>query len=320
MTNSELNENSRTSIHRGSRSFSFASLFFSRQVFEDVAHLYSWCRFCDDIADGSTLGFHQNPAGLSEDRVAKLVENSKLAVEGTSDPSDLPLIAFGQVMRKYQIPFVYAEDLLKGLQHDAAGNKIETLEELLLYCYRVAGTVGLMMCHIMGLKDQNSLEKAVHLGIALQLTNISRDIGDDFRVSKIYLPSTWLNELGVPPEDLLDPKLSTSVESLVARLLKESEAYYASGLTGLKDLPWRCALAVAIAASVYRRIGRTVLLRGYRAWENCTSESNSSRVILGRWDRAVALFEGFYLFSKTLPSRIFFYKRITPIERIWRYS
>ena len=321
MKTTEVTKNSKTSISQGSKSFSLASRFFSKQLQEDVAHLYSWCRWCDDVADGSTLGFNQNPFGLPEDRVDLLFRKSQLAFLGKSEGLELPFIAFGQVMKKYDIPWLYAEDLLKGMQQDVSAKTIYSFEDLLLYCYRVAGTVGLIMCHIMGIKNPKSLEKAVHLGIALQLTNIVRDIGDDYRVSKIYLPKAWLSEFNIPPQELLNPEHSSQLESLANQLLKKADQYYRTGLTGLTDLPWRCALAVAVAASVYRKIGRKVLRHGHLSWrESKESTPFMRRVSLAHWDRIQACLLGICLFLKTVPSRILFPRPTIKIDQIWRYS
>jgi phytoene synthase len=314
MKSIELIQNSKNTLRQGSKSFSLASRVFSKELREDIAHLYSWCRWCDDVADGSTLGFHQNPIGLPKNRIEILLQKSQQAVSGNFDGLELPFIAFGKVMRKYDVPWLYAEDLLKGMQHDVDGPTFETLEDLLLYCYRVAGTVGLIMCHIMRLKSSLALEKAVHLGIALQLTNIVRDIGDDFRVSKVYLPQNWLSEFKISSNDLLNSHSSLQLESLSKKLLQEADNYYRSGLTGLKDLPWRCALAVAIAASVYRTIGIRVLDQGRLSWDSC------GRTRLGRWDQLQACCVGVGLFLKTIPSRIFDSRPFPPIDQIWRYS
>lgn len=316
MKSFELNQYSKDSLSQGSKSFSLASRFFSKELQEDVAHLYSWCRWCDDVADGSTLGFHQNPIGLPENRVQVLLEKSCLAISGNIEGLELPFIAFGQVMRKYHVPWLYAEDLLKGMQHDVSGKTLGTLEDLRLYCYQVAGTVGLIMCHIMGLKNSQALEKAVHLGIALQLTNIVRDIGDDFRVSKVYLPQNWLSELGISSDDLLDSRYSLELESLAKRLFQEADNYYRSGLAGLKELPWRCALAVAIAASVYRTVGKRALSQGYLSWNTY----GRTRTSLGPWDQIQACCVGVYLFLKTIPSRMLDRRSTPPIDQIWRYS
>ena len=307
----DLQEHSELSLQKGSQSFALAAQFFSKELYTDVAHLYSWCRVCDDITDGSTLGFDQNPKGLPRDRVENLKRLSKQSLSGEEQGLDLPFVAFGKVMRKYQIPWTYAEDLLMGMAHDANGDEITTFEDLQLYCYRVAGTVGLMMCHLMGLKDVRALKNAVDLGIALQLTNIARDLGDDFSVSKVYLPKSSLMQAGIPPHDLLNQSYAVELESLVKKLLSEADRRYQSGLRGLKDLPWRCALAVSVAASVYRRIGVLVIQKGHASWK--------TRVCLNRWDKIQACIKGVALFLTTVPSRIIKPRRVLPIDQIWRY-
>jgi phytoene synthase len=302
----------RETLRKGSKSFSFATHLFSRETRESVYYLYSWCRHCDDVTDGSILGFHQNPIGLEVNRVEHLKEMTHLGVREENPSIDTTFLAFGQVARKHQIPLVYADDLLIGMKRDAEAQKISNHADLLTYCYQVAGTVGLMMCHIMGLKDPRALKYAVDLGIALQMTNIARDIGDDYRVHKIYLPEDWLQEENIPATKLLEPEHALRLNFLVHRLLKEADHYYELGLRGLVDLPWRPALAVAVASSIYRAIGIEVLKLG--------PEARTQRVTLSLFQKFKALSWGISLLLKTIPDRIFFPRPISPISEIWRYS
>jgi phytoene synthase len=299
-------------LKKGSKSFGLATLFFSAATRQSVYYLYAWCRHCDDVTDGSTLGFSQNPMGLETNRVQKLIEHTQLAIKNPQAPLERPFIAFAKVMNDHEIPWAYAQDLLEGMSRDARGDLISNASDLRLYCYQVAGTVGLMMCHIMGLKDPRALKNAVDLGIALQLTNITRDIGDDYRVGKIYLPMEWLQEAGIAPADLMHPKSAIPLETLVNRLLREAEVHYKSGLKGLSDLPWRPALAVAIAASVYRAIGIRVQKLGPLA--------RHQRVSLSRFAKSLALLRGIFILMQTLPGRLFKPRTISPIREIWRYS
>ena len=299
-------------MKKGSKSFDFATLFFSRKTRESVYSLYSWCRICDDITDGSHLGFNQNPHGLSKDRVNLLLEKTRLGVEMENAPLEAPFRDFGAVVRAYQIPLLYAEDLLLGMDQDARFEKPRTLDDLLLYCYRVAGTVGLMMCHIMGIKDERALKSAVDLGIALQLTNIVRDVQDDFRVGKTYIPLNWIQAEGLSLEELMAPEHDTTLKQIAIKLLAEADLRYHSGSQGLIDLPWRAALAVSIAASVYRSIGVQVIQRGDSAWK--------TRVTLGRWNQFKSALKGLLFLIKTLPHRLIDSRPIHPIQKPWRYS
>jgi len=312
VTSETLTQESRETLRKGSKSFNLATFIFSKDTRESVYLLYSWCRHCDDVTDGSVLGFNQNPMGLELSRVDTLQEMTHLAVRGEYGSIDKPHVAFGMVARKYGIPVTYADDLLEGMKHDAELGKIRTQSDLLKYCYQVAGTVGLMMCHIMGLKNPRALKNAVQLGIALQLTNIARDIGDDYRVGKIYLPEDWLKQEGISQQRLLDPENSQNVDQLVKKLLLEADHHYKSGLQGLIDLPWRPALAVAVASSIYRTIGLQVLKAGDKA--------RKTRITLGPTQKTWAIFRGLYLVAKTIPLRLLAPRRVSPIREIWRYS
>jgi phytoene synthase len=145
--------------------------------------------------------------------------------------------------------------------------RYESLQDLLLYCYRVAGTVGLMMAHVMGLRDEAALKHAADLGIAMQLTNIARDIVEDASMGRIYLPSAWLAEAGIPPAEIAAAEQRGRLAVVAARLLREAGRYYGSGDAGLWHLSLRSACAVAAARSVYAEIGALLLRRGSRAWD-----------------------------------------------------
>jgi phytoene synthase len=131
----------------------------------------------------------------------------------------------------------------------------------------VAGVVGLMMAHVMGAREDTALRRAADLGIALQMTNIARDVLDDARAGRLYLPLEWLQDAGIEPGDVALPGNRGRLAGVARRLLDEAEPYYASGAQGLKHLPLRSAWAVAVAGGVYREIGRLVRARGARAWD-----------------------------------------------------
>jgi phytoene synthase len=188
------------------------------------------------------------------------------------------------VAARYAIPHRYALELLEGFAMDVEGRRCASLEETLLYCYHVAGTVGLMLAHVMGARDPRSLEHAADLGIALQLTNIARDVVEDARQGRVYLPQEWLAAAGLREQDLTRPEQRPAVARIVARLLSEAEPFYASGDLGLCRLPLRSAWAVAVARGVYSDIGREVRARGPRAWDE--------RVIVSRPRKLLATLRG----------------------------
>jgi phytoene synthase len=308
----ELNTECRQVIARGSKSFAFASLFLEPPAREGASLLYAWCRHCDDVTDGSILGFGQSSRGLPADRVARLKEWTLRAFRGETDRLDPPFLAMARVARRHAIPEVYALDLLDGMERDASGSRFEDIDALQKYCYQVAGTVGLMMCSVMGLKDPRALQNAVDLGIALQLTNIVRDIGDDFRAGRVYVPLRWLKQEGIDEERLMEGGFAAARMRIARQLLVFANDRYASGMRGLRDLPWRAALAVAIAAQVYRGIGAKVLRTGPSAWEG--------RVSLSRLEKAQAALSGLAHLLKTVPSRFLRRRPVQPVSQIWRFE
>ena len=247
-------------IKKGSKSFALASFFFSRTQKEAAWKLYAWCRFCDDVID------HAAHLTEAQARVQELIEKTKACYAG-HPPSEHPWLGFAQVVREHHIPEKYPLDLLRGFQIDAAGLGISNREELIDYCYCVAGTVGLMMCHVMGISDTKALRNAVDLGCAMQMTNIARDIREDFKIGRVYLPDTWLAEQGLTRADFFEPMFRQDLRPVVQRLMWEADSLYASGRSGLHFLSLRSAWAVCIALNVYREIGRKVIRQNENLFE-----------------------------------------------------
>jgi len=246
-----------------SKSFALAGTLFPAGARDDAAAVYAWCRRADDAVDLA------GPDHASASLLRMRGELDRIFGEGPlADPI---LMGFQEVVGQRQIPRYYAEELLQGLQMDVEFTRYQTLDELMLYCYRVAGTVGLMMCHVMGVADPRALRHAAHLGMAMQLTNICRDVMEDWGRRHIYVPDELL---GAPVadelwarrgEDLplpLDPALRRAVKGL----LQQAEALYRSGDAGMRWLSWRCALAVRTARLVYSAIGDVVASRGHDVW------------------------------------------------------
>lgn len=261
--------NSRAMIRKGSRSFALASTLFDVCTREHAYMLYAWCRHCDDVIDGQELGMATRVPS-ARDQAASLEQlrrQTRRALNGET-LTDPVFIAFQRVAREHRIPERHPLALLAGFEMDVAGHRYQTLDETLLYCYRVAGVVGVMMAMVMGVRDNATLLRAADLGIAFQLTNIARDVLDDARNGRCYLPADWLAEAGIPGECLAEPAYRPALAGIVARLLGESERYYASAAMGLRALPFRSAWAIATALGVYRDIGRIVLEKGASAWDS----------------------------------------------------
>lgn len=237
--NQELIAAAETAITNGSKSFRFASRILAPEKRAAAYFLYSWCRYCDDKIDDA----------LSS---TEAMENLKVLRQQTLDclnhtqTNIWVFDALSSVATDYKIPNRYFFELLDGMEMDVQGRKYTSTAELLQYCYCVAGTVGLMMSHILGVKSPKAFDHACKLGIAMQLTNIARDVTEDAKRGRCYIPT----------------ELQTSTSSItfesVENVLRLAESYYKEGNYGLRYLDIRSAFAIATASSVYREIGFVV--------------------------------------------------------------
>ncbi|MEO7387116.1 MAG: phytoene/squalene synthase family protein [Gammaproteobacteria bacterium] len=276
---------SREMIRKGSRSFALASRLFDTETRDHAWMLYAWCRHCDDQIDGQELGM--TPAAPPEvrmataDRVASLdrLRTETLRALNGEPVSEPAFLAFQRVARAHAIPDRHALELLAGFEMDVSDHYYRSFDETLLYCYRVAGVVGVMMALVMGVRDGPSLQRAADLGIAFQLTNISRDVLDDARNGRCYLPGDWLATAGVRAEAIANPENRRAVAAVVGRLLQEADRYYQSSAIGLQSLGFRSAWAVATALGVYRDIGRVVRERGVHAWDTRAVVGTSRKLV-----------------------------------------
>lgn len=243
----------RRAIAVGSKSFALASRVLPRGCRDEVAVLYAWCRRADDAVDEVPPA--DQPAAL-----ARLRRELDDVYAGTPPADDVVLRAFAAVVRARAIPRRYPEALLDGMAMDVTGTRYATIADLIGYCWNVASVVGLMMSHVMGVRDDAALRRAAHLGMAMQLTNVCRDVAEDWARGRLYVPDEVLARhgaaglharLGGPlPADAV-PALAGAVRELLAL----ADRYYASGDRGLSALPWRGALAVRAARRVYAAIG-----------------------------------------------------------------
>jgi 15-cis-phytoene synthase len=298
----------RVVLREGSKSFAQAACLFDRDTRAAARLLYAWCRHCDDQIDGETLGYKIGaPDGEGrESRLATLVETTRAALRG-DEQTEPVFVALQRVVGRYAIPDRYPLELLDGFAMDLEGRRYPEMGDLFLYCYHVAGTVGLMMAHVMGVRDAATLRRAADLGIALQMTNIARDVVDDARSGRVYLPLAWLAEAGVPADEVAEERHRRGVARVVGRLLSEADRYYQSGAHGLCHLPFRSAWAVAVARGVYREIGEAVRRRGEHAWDE--------RVIVPRSRKLLEVGRGFLVACFT--SSVGRLVRRAPREDLW---
>jgi len=278
-----LMQHATQTIEVGSKSFAAAAKLFDPETRRGVLMLYAWCRHCDDVVDGQELGFV--PAATAPaphdagKELALLRDQTRRAYAGEAmhDPA---FAAFQEVALKHGIEPRYAYDHLAGFAMDVDEARYETIDDTLRYCYHVAGVVGLMMASIMGTRDPAVLDRACDLGLAFQLTNIARDIVDDARIGRCYLPAAWLREAGIPPDEITLPRHRAALAKVAARLVDYAEPYYDSASAGLAALPLRSAWAIATARRVYRQIGIEVKRRGPHAWDTRAGTGKAAKLWL----------------------------------------
>lgn len=262
-------------IARGSKSFRLASRLFDRPTRERARLLYTWCRHCDDVADGQTLGHGATGVSDAQVRLSLLRVGTQAALDGRRI-GELPFDALRIVAAECAIPHRFVWDHLEGFELDARDWRPRSEADLVRYCYHVAGAVGCMMAVLMGVSsdDDETLARAADLGIAFQLANIARDLKDDDAIARCYLPEEWLAEMGIPPGEQMRPDYRDRIAVLARRLCAMVEQYEASARIGAAKLPFRSRWSVLAAAGIYGEIAREVARRGGRAWD--------SRVIVDR--------------------------------------
>lgn len=266
-------------IARGSRSFAAASRLFNRRTRERAWLLYAWCRACDDLADGQELGHAMHAVADPAARLARIrtLTGAVLAGEWVGDPA---FDGLRFVVAETGLPRAFIDDHLAGFALDAADWRPRSADDLLRYCYHVAGVVGCMMAVVMGVApdDDATLDRACDLGLAFQLANIARDIEEDDRGGRCYLPEEWLVEMDFPPGQHMKPPFRKRLAVLARRLVDTAAEYEASARHGTPALGFRSAWAVLAAARIYGDIGRTVAARGEHAWDHRVATSAGEKV------------------------------------------
>lgn len=253
----ELDESEcRAIIARGSKSFALASLALPKRIRTPAQAFYAYCRYADDCIDES-----KDPAAQLERLESELAD----CVRGR--PASTPQSAnLARLLDEYQLPPILISGLLEGFRWDVEGREYHGLEDLLECCVRVASTVGLAMCWFMGERDARVLARASELGMAMQLTNIARDVGTDAQAGRVYIPTQWFRNANIDNRRaLLDAPTTWRAEyaPLVSGLCQAAEPLYARAELGIAALPRDCRLSIKIAARVYREIGRQLAQSGY---------------------------------------------------------
>ena len=247
----------------GSKSFFAASSLLPQRIRTAAIALYAFCRVADDAIDLHPDDPHamqhllQRLDNVYAGRPGNIIEDRALAM----------------VVRTHKLPRELPAALLEGFAWDAAGRCYETIDELHDYCARVAGSVGAMMALIMGVKNKQVLARACELGNAMQLTNIARDVGEDARNGRLYLPRSWMREAGIDPQAwLANPVFTPQLASVIGRVLLEADRLYKQASTGVAALPRDCRSAILAAAMIYSEIGQVVA-------KNCMNSIDDRAVV-----------------------------------------
>jgi phytoene synthase len=262
----------RALLAEGSKSFALASRLLPRRVRDPATALYAFCRVADDEVDDESAQQLDTIADLAL-RVDQIYRGRPR--EGSVDR------ALARVVEQTDLPRAILDALIEGFAWDAEGRRYETLDELHDYGARVAGTVGAAMAVLMGRRSSYALERACELGVAMQLTNIARDVAEDAARGRLYLPLDLLREAGLDPDELVaHPKPSAELAYVIQRVLSEADALYRRADEGIAHLPRDCRIAIRAARLVYSEIGRRVIALGEGAI--------TRRTIVPKW-RKIAL-------------------------------
>jgi phytoene synthase len=255
----------------GSKSFFAASLLLPARVRAPATALYAFCRLADDAID---LGDDAEAAmGDLRNRLDAIYAGRPFAIEADR--------ALAATVHEFGLPRALLDALLEGFVWDSAGRRYDTLFELQAYGARVAGTVGAMMALVMGARSPQALARASELGVAMQFTNIARDVGEDARNGRLYLPRDWLREAGIDPDAWLrTPTFSPAIARVIQRLLDEAETLYRRSECGISALPRDCRPAIRAARLVYAEIGRQLEQSGLDSVNHRTVVSKQRKLAL----------------------------------------
>lgn len=266
--------------HHG-RSFWMASRLTPPPQRAQLAGVYAWCRYTDDLVDRSTRA--RADLLLVLDGWESL---SRAAYEGDETGVELLDVVMGEMSRR-SVPFQYAKDLIRGMRADVIGTRFDTLGQLERYCHDVASVVGLWLTELFGVHERWVLERAGALGAAMQLTNIARDVGEDWDRGRLYLPRTMLDRHGVTDRMIAelrhsDAPIPESYAALMEDLMSVADVAYDEAAEAIGELPWFFRSSVAVASRVYRSIHDAIRANGYDTIRRRAVTPDVTRMALAR--------------------------------------
>ncbi len=265
---SSLSDANRLLATKG-KTFYWASFLLNKRHAQRATRLYRFCRYIDDLADEASS------VSLAKKNLKKLTADIN---QGQSE--DLIILDALLLFDECNIEKEIVLELINGVNSDLATVRIRDLDQLLHYCYQVAGTVGLMMCKVLDIQDKTAFPFAIDLGIAMQLTNICRDVSDDAALGRRYLPESLVGNLQpaqlIAPLQSIQPHLSDSLKTL----LNIADSYYKSGNVGLPFISLRARTGILIASKLYQAIGTKLQKQDYHYWHSRAMLSKQDKLIL----------------------------------------
>jgi phytoene synthase len=249
------------SIKKGSKTFYFASRFMSRELRDSFYSVYAFCRHTDNLIDDNE-GDPRLQRTLIREWKQRFLESYEKGY------STNPILnSFVYTMRKYSIPKRYPLELIRGVSMDIRKKEYSTFSELRRYCYRVASVVGIMLTYVMGIGDISKAKKyAVKLGIAMQLTNILRDVGEDAKMGRVYFPADELARFGLKIQDILSLKKTEGLLEFLKFQIARARRYYREAVKGIAMLHKEVRPVISLAFTMYREILMVIEENGYEVY------------------------------------------------------
>lgn len=261
----------RAVLAAGSKSFAAAGWLLPARTRDHAAAFYAFCRTADDLVD---LG--DDPIGA----IAVLHARLDRIFAGVPDDDAIER-ALHRTVVQCAIPRAIFDALLDGFAWDAAGREIVDGSDLVAYSARVASSIGVVMTLVMGVRERDALARACDLGVAMQLTNIARDVGEDARRGRVYLPTRWLDEAGIGRDELLAaPGFDARLAPVIERVLDQADRLYRRADLGVAALPRDCRPAIRAARAIYADIGRVIRARGYDVFSTRARTSLARKLVL----------------------------------------
>ena len=265
-------EHCRGVTRRRAKNFYYAFVALPRPKRLGIYAAYAFCRQCDDYSD----------EGTGQEEKTRLLEEYRKQLHQAfqGDPNGPVFIALMDTVRKYDIPREYLEEVISGVEMDLTTTRYETFEELRQYCYRVASVVGLICIQIFGYRDERARDYAVDMGIAMQLTNILRDIGEDRGRNRIYLPRDELDRFGCSEEDLTNGTVSSDFVEMMKFQVARAREYFARSKALLPLLDARSRLCPAVLQGIYIKLLDRIEARGYDVFNGKVRLTTGEKVSL----------------------------------------